>query len=60
MIYFLWLFMFGVLGAICFVLTAFFSGTQTQQTCVLLMVLLLVVGWMTAEFIDEVESKKKC
>jgi len=52
--------MFGVLGAICFVLTAFFSGTQTQQTCVLLMVLLLVVGWMTAEFIDEVESKKKC
>jgi acyl-CoA synthetase (AMP-forming)/AMP-acid ligase II len=57
MIYLLWLLMFGVFGATGFVLTAFFSGAQTQ-VCVLFMVLLLVAGWITAEFIDEVESKK--
>ena len=57
MIYLLWLLMFGVFGGICFVLTAFFSGAQTQ-VCVLFMVALLVAGWITAEFIDEVESKK--
>lgn len=57
MIYLLWLLMFGVCGGICFVLTAFLSGAQTQN-CVLLMVLLLVAGWITAEFIDDMESKK--
>ena len=57
MIYILWLLMFGVCGGIFFVLTAFLSGEQTQF-CVLLTVLLLEAGWITAEFIDEMEIKK--
>jgi hypothetical protein len=57
MIYLLWLLMFGVCGGIFFVLTAFLSGAQTQF-CVLLMVLLVVAGWIIAEGIDNMESKK--
>lgn len=57
MIYILWLLMFGVCGGVFFVLTAFLSGAQTQN-CVLWMVVLLIAGWITAEFIDELESKK--
>ena len=57
MIYLLWLLMFGVCVGVCFVLTAFLSGEQTQM-CVLLMVLLVVAGWITAEIIDDMESKK--
>lgn len=57
MIYLLWLLMFGVCGGIFFVLTAFLSGAQAQN-CVLLMLALLVAGWITAEFIDEMEVKK--
>lgn len=57
MIYILWLLMFGVCGGIFFVLTAFLSGAHTEM-CALLTVLFLIAGWITAEFIDELESKK--
>jgi hypothetical protein len=57
MIYILWLLMFGVCGGVFFLLTAFLSGSQTEM-CVLLMVFLVVAGWIIAEVIDNMESKK--